>query len=250
MQVIANTLEQKAVVLSAQLGLDAQLTVAETVAQAVKNLGLEDEVKDLNLVERANKCLQQVLPTAHGAATATTNAAMPVARASTTTAGMPVTYGSQAVPGAPVTVGMQREPGQREETSLVDAPPAAEYPISATMLHRGCPCMCNIGWLRWTPFIAPGFACIGADPSNRSSEDLFTKWQLHGIGPFCVPDLGERWVRLGRSNQFRRTDAKTCGEDDRRYRVYISRYPYVGRCIVSNETAPTGCHYGCRPICD
>jgi hypothetical protein len=263
------TLQQKAVALSAQLGLDAQLPVAETVAQAVAKLGLlEDEVKDLNLVERANKCLQQVLPTAHGvavaSATATTNAAMPAARAFTTTAGMPVTYGSQAVPframaalppEQPVPVGMQRDPGQREENCLPGAgvPPAAKNPISATLLRRGCPCACNIGFLFCIPFlVGPGFACYGEDHHEivmgRSSEDVFTKWQWHGIPPFCIPDLGERWVRLGRSNHFRRTDATTCKEEDdwlsRRHRVYR-----CGRCITHFETSPVVCHFGCQPIC-
>ena len=65
-------LHGKVEVLRTQLKIDAGLSVADAVAHAVGKLGLESEVKGLNLVEKADKCLSQVLPTAAAQPMATT----------------------------------------------------------------------------------------------------------------------------------------------------------------------------------
>ena len=58
------TLQAKADVLRSQLKLDAALPIAEVIEQAATSLGLESEMEGLKLVEKASKCLSQVLPKA------------------------------------------------------------------------------------------------------------------------------------------------------------------------------------------
>ena len=59
----AGTLQQKVETLRTQLNLASGQTLAETIASGVQTIGLEAEVKSLNMLQTVDACLQNPNPT-------------------------------------------------------------------------------------------------------------------------------------------------------------------------------------------
>ena len=110
------TLQAKADVLRKQLAIDAGLTVAETIEQAVRDTNLESEVEGLTLAAMADKCLSEVLPR---------TAARPIAASS-----MSIVIGQPTQPIVP------QQPAQPVMSQLPAQPVMPQQPAQPVMSQQ------------------------------------------------------------------------------------------------------------------
>ena len=107
------TLEQKVATLRAQLSLGAG-PIAEVAARAVSTLGIESQVKGLNLVEKVDKCLEQVLPRAEASMAAGPGFPTTAPVASAVAVAAPVPWQTQGATTQPYAQPVAQQTMQRE----------------------------------------------------------------------------------------------------------------------------------------